>query len=86
MCDRFEKFALGDATAIQCVTYGRAACQWSAVVLREKGRVEISTPAAERDANLTTSDRAACADAVVAMRTRSLLKQMLASFRFQRPD
>ena len=85
VCDRFEKFPLGDATAIQCVTYGRAACQWSAIVLREKGSVRISTPAAEREANLKTNDRAACADAVVAIRTQSLLRQVLESFRFQRP-
>ena len=86
VCDRFEKFPLGDATAIQCVTYGKAACQWSAVVLREKGSVQISAPAAEREATLKTNDRAACADAVVAIRTQSLLRQVLASFRFQRPD
>jgi hypothetical protein len=84
VCDRVEKFPLGDATAIQCVTYGRAACQWSAVVLREKGKVEISAPAAARDAQLgtRTHTRAACADAVVAIRTQSPLKQVLASFRF----
>ena len=81
VCDRFEKFPLGDATAIQCVTYGRAACHWSAVVLREKGSVRISTPAAQREANLETTDRASCADAVVAIRTQSLLRQVLASFR-----
>ena len=85
VCDRFEKFPVGDATAIQCVTYGRAACQWSAVVLREKDSVRISAPAAEREANLKTNDRAACADAVVAIRTQSLFRQVLASFRFQRP-
>jgi hypothetical protein len=83
VCDRFEKFPLGDATAIQCVTYGRAACQWSAVVLREKGSVRISTPAADSEANLKTNDRAACADAVVAIRTQPLLRQVLASFRFR---
>jgi hypothetical protein len=83
VCDRFEKFPLGDATAIQCVTYGRAACHWRAVVLREKGWVEISAPAAERDANLRTNDRSVCADAVVAIRTPSALKQVLASFRFR---
>jgi hypothetical protein len=49
ICDRFEKFPLGDATAIQCVTYGRGACHWSAIVLRGKGRVEISAPHAERE-------------------------------------
>jgi hypothetical protein len=38
VCDRFEKFPLGDATAIQCVSYGKAACQWSAVVPCEKVR------------------------------------------------
>jgi len=88
VCDRFEKFPLGDATAIQCVTYGRAACQWSAVVLREKGRVEVSAPAADRDANwnLKTNTRAACADAVVAIRIQPPLKQLLASFRFRRAD
>jgi hypothetical protein len=85
VCDRFEKFPLGDATAIQCVTYGRAACSWSAVVLREKGSVRISTPAADRDANwnLKTNTRVACADAVVAIRTELPLKQVLASFRFR---
>jgi hypothetical protein len=86
VCDRFEKFPLGDATAIHCVTYGRAACQWSAVVLRDKGKVEISAPAAARDANLRTNTRAACADAVVAIRTQPLLRRVLASFRFRRAD
>ena len=86
MCDRFEKFPLGDATAIQCVTYGRGACHWSAIVVREKGTVEISTPAAGREANEKTTDRAACADAVAAIRKQPLLRQVLASFRFQQPD
>jgi hypothetical protein len=84
VCDRFEKFGLGDATAIQCVTYGRAACQWSAVVLREKGSVRISAPAADRDAQLGRNTRAACADAVVVIRTESPLRQVLTSFRFRR--
>ena len=79
MCDRLEKFELGDAIAIQCVTYGKAACHWSAVVLREKNSVEISTPAANREANLKRTDRAPCADAVVAIRTDSLLGKVLAS-------
>ena len=86
VCDRFEKFQLGDATAIQCVTYGKAACHRSAVVLREKSRVKVSTPAADREANLKTTDRAPCADAVVAIRTDSLLRKVLASFQFQRPE
>lgn len=86
MCDRFEKFTLGDATAIQCVTYGRGACHWSAIVVREKGTVEISTPAAGREANETTTDRAPCADALVAIRTQPLIRQVFASFRFQRSD
>ena len=85
-CDRFTKFPLGDATAIQCVSYGRAACQWTAVVLREKGSVQISAPAAERRANVGKNDRAACADAAVAIRTQSPVEQLLASFRFQRAD
>jgi hypothetical protein len=86
VCDRFEKFPVGDATAIQCVTYGRAACQWSAVVLRDKGKVEISAPATARDAQLRTNTRAACADAVVAIRTQPLLRQVLWSFRYRRAD
>jgi hypothetical protein len=85
-CDRFAKFPLGDATAIQCVTYGSAACQWHAVVLREKDSVRISAPAAERAANLGKNKRAACADAAVAIRTQSPVKHLLASFRFQRAD
>jgi len=82
ICDRFEKFPLGDATAIQCVTYGRGACHWSAVVLRAKGRVEISAPEAERALQPETNTRAACAGAVVTIRTQPLLRQVLASFRF----
>ena len=82
-CDRFEKFALGDAMAIQCVTYGRGACSWQAVVLREKHRVEISAPAANRALQETTTTRPACADAVVTTRTQPLLREMLASFQFR---
>ncbi len=84
MCDRFEKLPVGDSVGIQCVTYGRAACAWSIMVLREKGRLQISAPAAEHAANLQTTDRTACADGVVAIRTQSPLKEMLASFRFPR--
>jgi len=86
LCDRFEKVRVGGDVGMQCVTYGRAACSWSAIVLREKGRVEISAPAADRAANLNTTDRAACADGVVAGRTESPLKEMLASFRFGRAE
>jgi hypothetical protein len=59
VCDRFEKLPLGDAIAIQCVTYGRAACQWSAVVLREKGRVEISACSGQR-CELEPEDKHPC--------------------------
>ena len=83
VCDRFEKFPLGDATAIQCISYGRGACHWSAVVLREKSRVEIRAPAANRELQLGTNTRAACADAVVAIRKQPLLRQVLASFQFR---
>jgi hypothetical protein len=83
VCDRFAKFPLGDATAIQCVSYGRAACQWSAVVLRKKGRVLITSPAGDSDANAGTNERAACADRAVAIRTRSPVKELLASFRLR---
>lgn len=82
LCDRFEKFPLGDVTAIQCVTYGRGACHWSAVVLRANDMVEMSAPEAEHD--LQTADtRASCADSVVTLRKQPLLKQVLASFRFR---
>ena len=54
--------------------------------LFRQGKVEISAPAAARDANLGTNTRAACADAVVAIRTQPLLRQVLASFRFRRAD
>ena len=83
VCERFEKLPVGDGVGIQCVTYGRAACSSTIVVLREKGRVEISTPAADREANDKTTDRVACADAVVVGRTVSPLKEVLASFRFR---
>jgi hypothetical protein len=83
VCDRFEKFPLGDATAIQCVTYGRGACHWEAVVLREKSRVDISAPAANRELQEGATTRAACADAVVATRKQPLLGQVLASFQFR---
>jgi hypothetical protein len=86
VCDRFEKIPVGDGVGIQCVTYGRAACSWSVVVLGEKGRVKISAPAANSAANLKTTDRAACADGVVASRTESPLKEVLASFRFRRAE
>ena len=86
VCDRFKKVSVGDGVGIQCVTYGRAACSWSAVVLREQGRVEISAPAADSAANLKTTDRAACADGVVAGQTESPLKEVLASFRFRRAE
>ena len=86
LCDRFEKFPVGDSVGIQCVTYGRAACHSSIVVLREKGWVDISFPAADRAANLKTTDRVACADAVVVGRTVPPLKEVLASFRFRRAE
>jgi hypothetical protein len=86
VCDRFEKLPVGDGVGIQCVTYGRAACSWSVVVLREKGRVQISAPAADRAANLKTTDRAACADGVVVTRTQPPLKEVLTSFRFRRAE
>lgn len=84
MCDRFEKLTVGDSVGFQCVTYGRAACAWSIRVLREKSRLQISAPAAEHAANLQTTDRTACADGLVAIRTQSPLKEVLASFRFTR--
>jgi hypothetical protein len=83
VCDRFEKFPLGDATAIQCVTYGRGACSWEAVVLRENNRVEIWAPAANRELQEAATTRAACADAVVATREQPLLRQVPASFQFR---
>ena len=84
MCDRFEKLTIGDSVGFQCVTYGRAACAWSIRVLRAKARVQISAPAAEAAAHLQTTNRTACADGVVAIRTQSPLKEVLASFRFAR--
>ena len=86
VCDRFEKLPVGDAVGIQCVTYGRGACHSSIVVLREKGYVEISFPAADRAANDKTTERKACADAVVVARTVSPFKEVLASFRFRRAE
>lgn len=85
-CDRFETFPVGDSVAIQCVTYGRAACHWSAIVLRDKGSVDISAPAAEYAANVSTTDRAVCTTRVVAMRMKSPVKEMLASFRLRRME
>ena len=86
VCDRFETLPVGDGVGIQCVTYGRGACSWSVVVLRKKGRVEISAPAAQRASTLEVTDRTACAEGVVAIRTASPLKEMLASFRFRRAE
>ena len=82
VCDRFERFPLGDATAIQCVTYGSAACHWSAVVIRGHSRVEISAPEAERELQAEANTRAACADAMVTIRKQPIIGQVLASFRF----
>jgi len=82
-CDRFETFPVGDSRAIQCVTYSRGACSWSAIVLRDKGSVEISAPAAEYAANLSTRDRSECAARVAAARTASPVREMLASFRLR---
>jgi hypothetical protein len=84
VCDRFETFLVGDSVAIQCVTYGRGACHWSAIVLRDKGSVEISAPAAEYAANDGNPDRTACATRVVAIRMMSPVREMLASFRLRR--
>ncbi len=84
VCDRFETFPIGDSVAIQCVTYGRGACHWSAIVIRDKGAVEISAPAAEYAANDGNSDRTVCAARVVAIRTMSPVKEILASFRLRR--
>jgi hypothetical protein len=86
LCDSFEKFPLGDATAIQCVTYGRGACLGSAVVLRANYTVNISAPEAEHEVQPGANDRAACADAVVAIRQQRMLKQVLGSFRFRQAD
>ncbi len=83
-CDRFEMFPVGDSRAIQCVTYSRGACSWSAIVLRDKGTVEISAPAVEHAANLSTRDRSECAARVAAARTASPVREMLASFRLRR--
>jgi hypothetical protein len=84
VCDRFETFPVGDSVAIQCVTYGRGACHWSAIVLRDKGSVEISAPAAEYAANDGNPDRTACATRVVAIRMTSPVREILASFRLGR--
>jgi hypothetical protein len=86
VCDRFETFRLGDSVAVQCVTYGRAACHWSAIVLRDKGSVEISAPAAEYAANDGNPDRSVCATRVVAIRMMSPVREMLASFRLRRSE
>jgi len=85
-CDRFETFPVGDSRAIQCVTYSRGACSWSAIVLRDKGSVEISAPAAEYAANTSATDRSDCAAKVVAGRMASPVKEMLASFRLRRSE
>ena len=82
-CDRFETFQVGDSRAIQCVSYSRGACSWSATVLRDKGRVVISAPAAEYAANLSTRDRSECGARVAAARTASPVREMLASFRLR---
>jgi hypothetical protein len=85
-CDRFEAFRVGDSRALQCVTYSRGACSWSAIVLRDHGSVEISAPAAEYAANSTATDRSDCAAKVVAARMASPVKEILASFRLRRTE
>jgi hypothetical protein len=85
-CNRFETFPVGDSVAIQCVTYGRAACHWSAIVLRDKGSVEISAPAAEYAVNVSTTDQTVCTTRVVTMRMKPPVKEILASFRLHRPE
>jgi hypothetical protein len=85
-CDRFETFPVGDSRGIQCVTYSRGACSWSAIVLRDKGSVEISAPAAEYAANTRAKDRSDCAARVVVARRTSPDREMLASFRLRRRE
>jgi hypothetical protein len=86
VCDRFERFSVGDSVGIQCVTYGRGACHWSAIVLRDKGRVEIRAFAAEYAANVTATDRSVCATRAVGIRMTSPVKELLASFRLRRSE
>jgi hypothetical protein len=80
ICDRFQRFRLGNAVALQCVSYSRAACHWEAIVLRETGSVRVSAPAMNTHANRNATERAQCADAVVKGVKRSPLKEILASF------
>jgi len=81
VCDRFESFPVGDGRAFQCVNYGRAACHWSAVVLRGKREVTIQTPTADYHANQDAGgSRPACVERLIANRKTSPLAGILASF------
>jgi hypothetical protein len=52
-------------------------------VLRKKGWVEISAPAAEYAANISTTERTVCTTTVVAMGMKSPVKEMFASLRLR---
>ncbi len=86
VCHSFEAFALGNVRGLQCVSFGSAACHWSAVVLRGNRQVTIITPASDHQANNETHGREECAARLVTNRGKSPLREILASFRFDPPQ
>ncbi len=74
VCHSFETFAVGNARAFQCVSFGSAACHWSAVVLRGNRQVTIMTPASDHQANNETHGRKECAARLVTNRDKSPLR------------
>jgi hypothetical protein len=86
VCHSFQPLRLGNVQAFQCITFGSAACHWSAIVLGKARQIRIMTPAANRDANLKASTRAQCVQQLIEHRGRSPIMEILGSLDIQPPD